>query len=155
MLPIAPGLRPMVEAALASEAPGLRIQLLDGRSHEALAACDLTLIASGTATLEAALFKRPMVVAYRLHHFNHWLMQGKAYLPWFSLPNILLRDFAVPELIQDAATPEAIAAEALAWLDDGPRRDALHARFTELHLSLRQDTAQRASHAIAQVLGAA
>lgn len=155
VLPVAPGLRPMVEAVLASEAPGLRIQLLDGRSHEALAACDLTLIASGTATLEAALFKRPMVVAYRLHRFNHWLMQGKAYLPWFSLPNILLRDFAVPELIQDAATPDAIATQALAWLDDGPRRDALHARFTELHLSLRQDTAQRASHAIAQVLGAA
>jgi len=155
VLPVASGLRPLIDEAMARHAPGLRVQLLDGRSHEALAACDLTLIASGTATLEAALFKRPMVVVYRLGAFNHWLMKDKAYLPWFSLPNILLRDFAVPELIQDAATPSAIAEAARAWLDDPARRDALHARFTELHLSLRQDTAQRASHAIAQVLGQA
>ncbi|MBN8486263.1 MAG: lipid-A-disaccharide synthase [Burkholderiales bacterium] len=155
VLPVAPGLRPWVDAAIATHAPGLQVHLLDGRSHEALAACDLTLIASGTATLEAALFKRPMVVVYRLNALNHWLMKDKAYLPWFSLPNVLLRDFAVPELIQDAATPSAIADAARAWLDDSTRRDALHARFTELHLMLRQDTAQRASHAIAQVLSQA
>ncbi|MBQ0930893.1 lipid-A-disaccharide synthase [Ideonella alba] len=155
VLPVVPGLRPLIDEAIARHAPGLPVQLLDGRSHEALAACDLTLIASGTATLEAALFKRPMVVVYRLNAFNHWLMKDKAYLPWFSLPNILLRDLAVPELIQDVATPQAIADAARAWLDDGARRDALHARFTELHLSLRQDTAQCASHAIAQVLGQA
>mgnify|MGYP003349149907 CR=1 FL=1 len=155
VLPVAPGLRPLLTAAIARHAPGLQVDLVDGRSHEALAACDLTLIASGTATLEAALFKRPMVVVYRLNAFNHWLMKDKAYLPWFSLPNILLRDFAVPELIQDAATPTAIAAEARRWLDDPQAAARLGERFTQLHLTLRQDTARRASHAIAQVLGQA
>jgi lipid-A-disaccharide synthase len=155
ILPVAPGLRSLIDPLLARHAPGLTIDLLDGRSHEALAACDLTLIASGTATLEAALFKRPMVIVYRLHGFNHWLMKGKGYLPWFGLPNILAREFVVPELIQDAATPEAIAAEGLAWLADSARCRALRERFHQLHLTLRQNTAQKACEAIAKVLGRA
>ncbi len=155
VLPVAPGLRELVQAQLVRHAPTLPVILLDGRSHEALAACDLTLIASGTATLEAALFKRPMVIVYKLGWLNYQLMKGKGYLPWFGLPNILERDFVVPELIQDAATPEAIAREATGWLDDPARCAQLAQRFTQLHLTLRQDTARKATDAIAKVLGRA
>jgi lipid-A-disaccharide synthase len=153
VLPIAPGLREMVEPLVREHAPDLPLQLLDGRSHEALAACDLTLIASGTATLEAALFKRPMVIVYHLHWLSHWIMKRMAYLPWVGLPNILARDFVVPELLQDAATPQAIAAAALTWLDDPQACERLVARFTDMHLQLRQGTARRATDAIAQILG--
>ena len=153
VLPVAPGLRALLDPLIAEHAPGLPLQLLDGQSHSALAACDLTLIASGTATLEAALFKRPMVIAYRLHALSWQIMKRLAYQPWVGLPNILLRDFAVPELIQNAATPQAIAAAALEWLDDPVRCEQLARRFTELHHLLRQNTAQRATDAIAQVLG--
>jgi lipid-A-disaccharide synthase len=152
VLPMAPGLRPLIEPLVRAHAPGLALQLLEGRSHEALAACDLTLIASGTATLEAALFKRPMVIVYRMHWLNWQLMKGRAYQPWFGLPNILAQDFVVPERIQAAATPETLAADAMAWLDDAPRRERLHQHFTALHHSLRQNTALRASDAIAKIL---
>jgi lipid-A-disaccharide synthase len=155
LVPVAPGLRERVEPLLARHAPGLPLQLLDGHAHQALAACDVTLVASGTATLEAALLKRPMVITYHLAWLNWQRMKHMSYQPWFGLPNILCRDFVVPELIQDAATPEALAREALAWLDDAPRVEALRRRFDELHLQLRQDTARQASDAIAQVVEAA
>lgn len=152
LLPVAPGLREIVEPLLTAYAAGTTIELLDGRSHEVLAACDVTLIASGTATLEAALFKRPMVITYRMHWLNWQYMKRRAYQPWFGLPNILSGQFIVPELLQEAATPEALAREAEAWLEDAPRRDALVRRLNELHLTLRQDTARRAGDAIAKVL---
>jgi lipid-A-disaccharide synthase len=153
VLPVAPGVRALLEPMLAEHAPDLSLQLLDGQSHDALAACDLTLIASGTATLEAALFKRPMVIVYHLHWLSHLIMKRMAYLPWVGLPNILARDFIVPELLQDAATPVAIAAAARSWLDDANRCARVAERFTEMHHLLRQGTAQRATDAIAQVLG--
>ena len=151
VLPVVPGLRALVEPLLAAE-PRLALTLLDGRSHEALAACDATLIASGTATLEAALFKRPMVIAYRMNPITWAIMRRMRYQPWVGLPNILLADFAVPELIQSDATPEALARETLAWLDDAPRVARLEARFRELHLLLRRDTARTATDAIAALL---
>jgi lipid-A-disaccharide synthase len=154
VLPVAPGLRSLVEPIVAQHGTGAAITLLDGQSHAALAACDLTLVASGTAALEAALFKRPMVITYHLAALNWWRMKRMAYQPWFGLPNILSGRFVVPELIQDAATPEALAREGLAWLDDAPRRDALQRHFHDLHAQLRQDTAAKASDAIAQVLAA-
>lgn len=153
VLPVVPGLRSMIEPMVAQHAPQAGVQLLDGRSHEALAACDLTLIASGTATLEAALFKRPMVITYAMHWLPYWRMRRMAYQPWVGLPNILSKAFVVPELLQDAATPEALAREALAWLDSPSRCEGLVERFTELHLTLRQNTAQRAIDAISQILG--
>jgi lipid-A-disaccharide synthase len=131
------------------------IQLLDGRSHDALAACDVTLIASGTATLEAALFKRPMVIAYKMHPLSWQIMKRMQLQPWVGLPNILCRDFVVPERIQGDARPANLAADVLAWLDDAPRADAVAARFAELHHQLRRDTARTATDAIAQVLEAA
>jgi lipid-A-disaccharide synthase len=152
VLPVVPGLRGLLEPLLARE-PALRVSVLDGRSHEALAACDATLIASGTATLEAALFKRPMVIAYRMHPLSWQLMKRMRYQPWVGLPNILLQDFVVPELIQSDATPEALARETLAWLDDAGRVARLQARFADLHHLLRRDTARAATDAIATLLG--
>lgn len=154
VLPVAPGLRALLEPLIAAHAPGAPIQLLDGRSHEALAACDLTLIASGTATLEAALFKRPMVIAYRMHPLSWQLMKRMAYQPWVGLPNILSRAFVVPERIQSACNVAQLSADVLAGLDDVAGADRLRQRFTELHLSLRRDTARAATDAVAQVLGA-
>ena len=152
VLPVAPGLRELLLPLVARHAPGVDMALLDGQSQTALAACDVTLIASGTATLEAALLKRPMVISYKLAALNWWRMRRMSYQPWFGLPNILCDAFVVPELIQDDATPEAMARETLAWLDDAPRADALAQRFTDLHLQLRQNTALKAADAIAQVL---
>jgi lipid-A-disaccharide synthase len=152
VLPVAPGLRHLVEPLRKQFAPDAPITLLDGRSHEALAACDVALVASGTATLEAALFKRPMVIVYSMHALSWQLMKRMKYQPWVGLPNILLGDFAVPELVQEAATPERMAAETLGWLDDPARGSALVGRFEALHRSLRRDTAKAATDAIAQVL---
>jgi lipid-A-disaccharide synthase len=152
VLPAAPGLRPALEALAARHGP-TALELLEGRSHEALAACDLTLVASGTATLEAALFKRPMVIVYRMHPLSWQLMKRMAYQPWVGLPNILCREFVVPELIQGAFTPAALAEAALAWLDDPARSHRVAARFTELHQLLRRDTVRLATEAIARVVG--
>lgn len=151
-LPLAPGLRPLIEPMFAAFAPGVPIAVLDGHSHEALAACDVTLIASGTATLEAALFKRPMVIAYNMHWLSYQWMRRQRMQPWIGLPNILLRDAVVPELLQDETTPERLADATLAWLDDPQRAAAVAERFNALHLELRRDTAQAATDAIEKVL---
>jgi len=152
LLPVVPGMRAMIEPLVAAHAPNAALTLLDGQSHEALAACDVTLIASGTATLEAALFKRPMVIAYKISALSWPLMKRMAYLPWVGLPNILLRDFVVPERLQHDANPTQLASDVLAWLDQPARAQAVQQRFLELHHTLRRDTARSASDAIAQVL---
>jgi len=134
----------------------LALELLNGQSHLALAACDVTLIASGTATLEAALFKRPMVIAYHMGWVSWQLMRRKRLQPWVGLPNILCGDFVVPELLQDAATPEALAGEVVSWLQDiardAQRTTQIQSTFTALHHTLQRDTAQLAVHAIQEVL---
>ena len=152
VLPVVPGLRHVVEPLRKQYAADVSIDLLDGRSHEALAACDLTLVASGTATLEAALFKRPMVITYVMHALNWQMMKRMSYQPWVGLPNILLSDFAVPELLQGAATGAKLADAAFAWLDDPARCEALHRRFEALHRELRCNTGQKATDAIEAVL---
>jgi lipid-A-disaccharide synthase len=152
VLPVAPGLRPLVEPLVSQWARRVPITLLDGHSHEALAACDVTLIASGTATLEAALFKRPMVIAYRMNALSWQIMRRMRLQPWVGLPNILCREFVVPELLQHDASPQALAAAVMQWLDAPARRDALTTRFTEIHHLLRRDTARTATDAIAKVL---
>jgi lipid-A-disaccharide synthase len=135
---------------------GARLQVVRGQSHAVLAACDVALVASGTATLETALYKRPMVIAYHMNRLSYWLMRGRNLMPWIGLPNILCRDTVVPELIQDAATPEALAAALEHWLqarDAAPETiAALEQRFTALHLELRRDTARLASDAIEKLL---
>ncbi|MBC7942613.1 MAG: lipid-A-disaccharide synthase [Chitinophagaceae bacterium] len=152
VLPLAPGLRAMVEPLVGEHAPTAPLQVLDGRSHTALAACDLSLIASGTATLEAALFKRPMVIGYRMHPLSWQLMKRMRYQPWVGLPNILCRDFVVPELLQGDCEPGALAAAVLAGLDDVSGAASVAVRFGELHHLLKRDTARCATDAIAQVL---
>ena len=126
----------------------LPLQLLPGQSHTALAACDQTLIASGTATLEAALFKRPMVIAYRLAPLSYRMMKNKAYQPWFGLPNILAGEFLVPEFIQDAATPQALAEAIVRQHDDAGGRERLAARFAEMHHVLAQGCARRVAETV-------
>lgn len=126
----------------------LPLHILDGQSHAALAACDVALVASGTATLEAALFKKPMVITYRVPALTAYLMRKKALLPWIGLPNILARDFVVPERVQEDATPENLAHDALAWLHDAPRRDAAIETFRAMHASLRQNASARIAEAL-------
>ncbi len=126
----------------------LPLQILAGQSHTALAACDIALVASGTATLEAALFKKPMVITYRVPALTAYLMRKKALQPWIGLPNILARDFVVPERVQEAATPENLANDALAWLADAPRRNAAVETFRAMHLSLRQNASARIAEAL-------
>ena len=154
IVPVVPGLRHLLEPLRRQRADDVNIELLDGRSHEALAACDVTLVASGTATLEAALFKCPMVIAYAMHAVSWQMMKRMKYQPWVGLPNILLRDFAVPELIQGDATPHKLAHAALAWLDDPAGAAALRVRFEALHRELRCNTAEKATDAIEAVLAA-
>lgn len=154
VLPVAPGLRGMVDAAVEATGAAEAIELVDGRSHEVLAACDVALVASGTATLETALFKRPMVIGYRVHWLNWQIMRHMNYQPWIGLPNILSQAFVVPELLQQAMTPEALASGVLRWLDDPQACDRLAERFTDLHLELRRDTARAATDAIARLVEA-
>ncbi len=150
--PVIPSLREEVEGLLRASDVADRVQLVDGRSHEVLAACDVTLIASGTATLEAALFKRPMVIAYNMNRVSWHLMHRQQLQPWVGLPNILCRDFVVPELLQEAATPEALAQATLHWLQAPDAVDALQRRFTALHAELQRDTPTLCADAIEKVL---
>lgn len=152
VVPAVPALREKIEAAARLAGLGANLSVVPGQSHTVLAACDVTLIASGTATLEAALFKRPMVIAYNMNWLSWQIMRRKQLQPWVGLPNILCNDFVVPEFLQDAATPQALAQAVLAWLDAPERIAALQQRFTALHQTLRQNTAQRATDAIEKVL---
>jgi len=152
VLPVAPGLRELLAPLAAQHAPHAPLQLVDGQSHAVLAACDVTLIASGTATLEAALFKQPMVIGYNMHALSWQLMKRMRYQPWVGLPNILCREFVVPELLQDDCHAPQLAAAVLAWLDDPAACTRVATRFTDLHHQLRQDTASCATDAIAQIL---
>jgi lipid-A-disaccharide synthase len=154
VLPVAPGMRALIEPLLLRHAPGVPIDLLDGRSHDALAACDVTIVASGTAALEAALFKRPMVITYVVSWINALRMKRQRMQPWVGLPNVLCREFIVPELLQEAATPDALARATIAWLDDETRRENVRVRFNELHHLLRRDTVRESADAIAQVVKA-
>ena len=131
---------------------GVAAHIVVGQSHDALAACDVALVASGTATLEAALSKRPMVIAYHMNRLSYRIMRGKNLQPWVGLPNILCRDFVVPEILQDDATPQALAGAVLAWFDAPQQVEQLQQRFTDLHHTLQRDTAQLAGDAIERML---
>jgi len=134
--------------------PALRLSLVLGRSHDALAAADAVLVASGTATLEAALFRRPMVIAYRMPRLSYLMMRGRGYLPWIGLPNILAHESLVPEFVQDAATPEALGGAILAQLSDEAGRERLVARFARMHEELRLDCGTRAARVLLEVIDA-
>jgi lipid-A-disaccharide synthase len=158
LLPAVPGLEDVINQIARDSAMAERVQIVSGQSHTVLAACDATLIASGTATLEAALFKRPMVIAYRMGAMGwHW-MRRKRLQPWVGLPNILSGEFVVPEFLQDQATPQALADAALHWLDckasDSSVLRGLEMRFDVLHERLRRDTGTLAAQAIDNMLHA-
>jgi lipid-A-disaccharide synthase len=151
VVPALPARRAAIVAAI--RASGLRnFVLLDGQSHAALAACDVALVTSGTATLEAALFQRPMVVSYHVNWLSYALMKPRHLQPWVALPNILLRDFVVPELLQSNAKPELLCRALADWLDAPERMRAVQEKFRGLHATLRRDTAKLAADAIQEVL---
>jgi len=130
----------------------LPLTLLFGHSHEALAAADLALVASGTATLETALSKTPMVIAYRQSPITWAMMRAMLYLPYVGMPNILAGERLVPELLQDAATPASLAAALLALLRDTEAQKRQIARFHDFHHLLRRNAAERAADAVLKVL---
>lgn len=145
-----PERREQLEQMLAGR--DLPLTLLNGRSHEALAACDAVLIASGTATLEALLYKRPMVVAYRVAPLTYRILKRLVKSPYISLPNLLAERLLVPELIQDAATPEALA-QAVAPLIDGGQVQT--EGFDVIHRALRRDASLSAADAVLKLAGRA
>lgn len=136
-------------------AQDLPIKLLFGHAQDALAASDCALVASGTATLEAALLKTPHAIAYRMSGWSWQLMKRMRYQPWVGLPNILAGRFLVPEFIQDEATAENLAQALGNLLQDTQVRSRLEVAFTDIHRNLRQGTAERAAAAILPHIGAA
>lgn len=145
--------RAQFEAALARY-PGLSCTLFDGRSREVMAAADAVLLASGTATLEAMLLKRPMVVAYRLAPLTYWLARRLLYIEHYALPNLLAGELLVPEFVQDAATPPALGGALLDQLATPERTRRLQERFGELHRALRRDANERAAEAVLALIEA-
>ena len=156
IVPAIPALKSLIEQLADQAGVRVDVQIVAGQSHTVLAACDVTLIASGTATLEAALFKRPMVIAYNMNWLSWQIMQRKQLQPWVGLPNILCRDFVVPELLQDQASPEALAQALCEWIDAkssaSEKIRAVEQRFTQLHAELQRDTSQLATDAIQKIL---
>jgi lipid-A-disaccharide synthase len=152
VVPAIPALQARIAAAARRVGPQRNLKIVAGQSHAVLAACDVALVASGTATLETALFKRPMVIAYHTHWLTYALMKPRALQPWIGLPNILEGEFVVPELLQSEAKPESLAGALSAWLDSPARMQAVQERFRALHARLQRDTATLAADAIEKVL---
>lgn len=153
IVPVLPTLRAEVEQLLQASGMAGQVELFQGQSHAALAACDVTLIASGTATLEAALFKRPMVISYHMNSLTwNLIMRHKQLQPWVGLPNILAGEFVVPEVLQERATPQALADATLEWLAAPDRVHALQQRFCAMHAELLRDTPTLCADAIQKVL---
>ncbi|MDR1163902.1 MAG: lipid-A-disaccharide synthase [Candidatus Accumulibacter sp.] len=139
-------------AVYRAEAQDLPLRLLFGHSHEAIAASDVVLATSGTVTLEAALLKRPMVVAYKMAPLTFRLLKHLYTLPYIALPNVLAGKFVVPEFIQDDATPQNMAQALLNYFSDKTSCDRLRELFTKMHLELRQNNAEKAAAAVVRCL---
>jgi lipid-A-disaccharide synthase len=142
--------REIFAQALARLAPGVEIRLIEGRAQTALIAADVVMVASGTASLEAALCKRPMVVVYRLGAMTAWVLRRLNLVKskYFAQPNLLADRRVVGEYFQDDIVPESIGAELLMWLDDAERRSALEREFSRIHADLRRGAGMRAAQAI-------
>ena len=132
--------------------PDIQIHLLDGMADEVLEASDVVLIASGTATLQAALWKKPMVISYKVPWLTAQIMKRQGYLPYVGLPNILCGKFVVPELLQNDATPEKLANAVQDWLDHPHKVAELKARFAQMHETLRRPTGLLVAQAVAQTI---
>ncbi len=146
--------REIFALALERHAPEVKVQLIDGQAQTALIAADVVMVASGTASLEAALCKRPMVVVYRLGAMTVWLLRrlNLVKTKFFAQPNLLADRRVVGEYFQDEIVPESIGAELLMWLDDAERRSALESEFSRIHADLRRDAGTRAAQAIVELL---
>ena len=145
--------RVMFETALYhNDAEELPLTIMFGHAQDAMAAADVVLVASGTATLEAALLCKPMVITYKMPPATYWLLQGKGYLPYYGLPNILAREFVVPEFIQDDATPQNLSQALLNLLADVATRDRIAARFASMSASLHRGAARQAALAVLPML---
>jgi lipid-A-disaccharide synthase len=123
----------------------LNMQLLYSHAHDAMEAADFVIVASGTATLEAALLKRPMIITYRMPQMSWWLLKSMHYLPYVGLPNVLAKRFVVPELLQNEATPEKLTETMNAMLKDTSNLKDIKQAFTEIHHSLKQNSAKKAA----------
>ena len=152
VLPTHELLKPVIDAAIAQTGLQSHVQVVLGRSHEVQAACDVALVASGTATLETALHKRPMVIAYKMQWLSWQIANRQRLLPWIGLPNILCNESLVPEFLQEQVQPHALAQAVIRWLNDAVAVDHLQRRFTDLHHQLRQDMPTLATHAIQKVI---
>jgi lipid-A-disaccharide synthase len=146
--------REIFSRAMEQHAPGLPLRLVDGHAQTALIAADVVLVASGTASLEAALCKRPMVVVYRLGKMTVWILKqlNLVKTKFFAQPNLLADRRVVGEYFQDDIVPQSIGAELLMWLDDADRRSALEQEFSRIHADLRRDAGARAAQAIVALL---
>ena len=140
--------------ALATHAPGVDVDFLDGQAQLALTAADAVLVASGTATLETLLCKRPMVVAYRLGALTAWMLKslGLMKAPHFAQPNLLAGRRVVPELFQSEVTPERLGSEIARWLDSPAERAALEQLFADIHRQLRHGGSDRAADAVLRLV---
>lgn len=136
------------QAIYTNQAEDLPIQILFGHAHMAMEAADAVIVASGTATLEAALLKRPMVITYRMPALSWQILKRMNYLPYVGLPNILAERFVVPELLQNDATPEKTAEAVLKLITDRTLSNEISAEFTRIHESLKQNTQEKAAQAI-------
>ncbi|MBT8529572.1 lipid-A-disaccharide synthase [Polynucleobacter paneuropaeus] len=141
-----------LKSQLQNQYPEIQIHLIDGHADLVLEAADAVLIASGTATLQAALWKKPMVISYKVPWLTGQIMKRQGYLPYVGLPNILCGEFVVPELLQNEAKPEALANALMTWLENPNKVTQLKSRFTEMHETLRRPTgllvAQAVTHEI-------
>ena len=156
LIPVAtPRLRePLEQLALniKNRNPDIQIHLLDGMADEVLEASDVVLIASGTATLQAALWKKPMVISYKVPWLTAQIMKRQGYLPYVGLPNILCGEFVVPELLQNDATPENLANALQEWLEHPTKVVTLKERFAQMHETLRRPTGLLVAQAVAQTI---
>ena len=130
----------------------LDIQLLIGHASDAINAADLVIVASGTATLDTALYKKPMIVIYKMSSISWQILKRMRYLPFVSLPNILLNKFLVPELLQSDATSENISSKAVEILKDASYRKNLLTQFTKIHHQLKQNTSDRLNRVILKLI---
>jgi lipid-A-disaccharide synthase len=156
LIPVAtPRLRAPLEALLKAskdQFPDIQVHLLDGMADEVLEASDVVLIASGTATLQAALWKKPMVISYKVPWLTAQIMKRQGYLPYVGLPNILCGEFVVPELLQSDATPEKLSAAILDWIHHPGKVAQLKERFAKMHETLRRPTGLLVAQAVAQTI---
>jgi lipid-A-disaccharide synthase len=140
--------RRIFELAIFNELEPLPIQLLFGHAHDAMEAANVVIVASGTATLEAALLKKPMVITYRMSNLSWQLLKRMRLQPYVGLPNVLAGKFVVPELLQDDATPEKLAQATLDLVNDKEKLAEIKKEFTDIHQQLKQNTAEKAAAAI-------